>query len=107
MSKATQEKLNEKTIQENTLSSRDYKYGFYTDIATDGALQGPNFKGIEEILNSVSIPVIASGGVSSLEDLKKLKALESKGLMGAITGKAIYEGKLDLTEAVKLCSQKG
>ena len=79
----------------------------YTDIAKDGVLQGPNFRGIEEILNSVSIPVIASGGISSLEDLKRLRALEPKGLIGAITGKAIYEGKFDLKEAMNVCSQKG
>ena len=78
----------------------------YTDIAKDGMLQGPNFKGIEEILSAVSIPVIASGGISSIEDIKKLVLLESRGLTGIITGKAIYEGRLNLEEAIEVCSQK-
>jgi phosphoribosylformimino-5-aminoimidazole carboxamide ribotide isomerase len=78
----------------------------YTDIARDGTLTGPNFAGLEEILKAVKIPVIASGGISSIEDIKKLIALAQKykNLEGAITGKAIYEGKLDLKEAIKLCS---
>ncbi|HPN88481.1 MAG TPA: 1-(5-phosphoribosyl)-5-[(5-phosphoribosylamino)methylideneamino]imidazole-4-carboxamide isomerase [Candidatus Omnitrophota bacterium] len=74
----------------------------YTDIAKDGMLCGPNFEALEEILNITKIPVIASGGISSLEDIKKLHLLEKKGLVGAITGKAIYEGKLDLKEALKI-----
>ena len=78
----------------------------YTDIAKDGMLQGPNYKGIEEILNAVSIPVIASGGISSIEDIKKLSTYESRGVIGVITGKAIYEGKLKLEEALEVCSQK-
>jgi len=81
------------------------KYLIYTDIAKDGMLSGPNFKGIEEMLAVVEMPLIASGGISSIEDVKKLKALtlNGKGLMGAITGKAIYEGNLDFKEALKIC----
>ncbi len=75
----------------------------FTDIAKDGMLSGPNFKAIEDMLKTVKIPLIASGGVSNLNDIKKLMKLESKGLIGAITGKAIYEGKLNLREALKLC----
>lgn len=78
----------------------------YTDIARDGTLSGPNFSGIEELLEKAKIPIIASGGVSSLDDLKKLLTLVPKGLVGAITGKAIYEGRLDLKEAIDLCSPK-
>ena len=77
----------------------------YTDISRDGTLTGPNFAALKEILNATQIPVIASGGVSSLNDLKELKNLEKDGLLGAITGKAIYEGKFDLKEAITLCSQ--
>jgi phosphoribosylformimino-5-aminoimidazole carboxamide ribotide isomerase len=78
----------------------------FTDIARDGMLQGPNIKSIEDILNVVSIPVIASGGVSNLDDIKKLKTLVPKGLEGVIVGKALYEKRLDLKEALLLCSQK-
>ena len=58
------------------------------------------------ILNAVRIPVIASGGVSNLDDIKKLKTLAPKGLEGVIVGKALYENKLDLKEAIRICSQK-
>lgn len=71
----------------------------YTDIDTDGMLTGPNLKAMEEMVNSVSMEVIASGGVSSLQDLKDLKEI---GASGAITGKAIYTGAIDLAEALKL-----
>ena len=75
----------------------------YTDIARDGMLTGPNFEELENILDCCDIPTIASGGVSNIEDIKRLAALVDKGLLGAITGKAIYEGKLDLKEALALC----
>ena len=68
-------------------------------------LTGPNIEGLENILGAVTIDVIASGGISNIEDIKKLVQLKSKGLIGAITGKAIYEGKLDLKEAIQVCSQ--
>ena len=77
----------------------------YTDIARDGVLAGPNFGQIQTMLNTVKkINIIASGGVSSLEDvikLKNLKSEEGKNLWGAITGKAIYEGKLDFKKALE------
>ncbi len=79
----------------------------YTDIARDGTLKGPNVKSIQEILAAVNIPVIASGGVSALEDIAKLKNLNAYNLMGVIIGKAIYEGRLYLKDAIDLCSQKG
>ena len=75
----------------------------YTDIEKDGMLSGPNYKELERILEITNIPVIASGGIASIEDIKKLKELEPKGVMGAITGKAIYEGKLDLKKALQIC----
>jgi len=74
----------------------------YTDISTDGMLTGPNRKAVEEMVRAVSIPVIASGGVSSIQDIRGL--LEIPGLWGVITGKAIYAGTLDLREAVTLVS---
>ncbi|HZK27267.1 MAG TPA: 1-(5-phosphoribosyl)-5-[(5-phosphoribosylamino)methylideneamino]imidazole-4-carboxamide isomerase [Thermoclostridium sp.] len=71
----------------------------YTDIDTDGMLTGPNIKAMKEMIDSVNMEVIASGGVSSLQDLKDLKEI---GASGAITGKAIYTGAIDLAEALKL-----
>ena len=79
------------------------KYLVYTDIARDGMLKGPNFIGLEEMLESSTIPLIASGGISSLEDIKKLKSFEKDGLIGAIVGKALYEGKIDLKKVLKIC----
>lgn len=78
----------------------------YTDISRDGTLEGPNFEGIKNILNLTKVPVITSGGVSSLEDIKQLKELGDQGLFGVIIGKAIYEGKINLKEAIDICSQK-
>ena len=75
-----------------------------TNVALDGMLKGPDFDGMKELLNAVKMSVIASGGISSLDDLKKFMAMKSSNLLGAITGKAIYEGKLDFSEAVKICS---
>ena len=75
----------------------------YTDIKRDGMLTGPNFEALEELLDTVGIPIIASGGVANIEDIKKLGELDEKGMIGAITGKAIYEGTLDFEEALKLC----
>lgn len=71
-----------------------------TDIATDGMMVGPNVESLRAIAEAVGCGVIASGGVSKLEDIVALKALEPLGVIGAITGKAIYEGTLDLKEAI-------
>jgi phosphoribosylformimino-5-aminoimidazole carboxamide ribotide isomerase len=71
----------------------------YTDIARDGMLSGPNIEATEEIVKSVKIPVIASGGVSCIDDIKNL--MKIKNLWGVIVGKAIYSGALDLKEAIK------
>jgi phosphoribosylformimino-5-aminoimidazole carboxamide ribotide isomerase len=78
----------------------------YTDIARDGMLQGPNIEATRALAESISIPVIASGGVSSLRDIENLLAIEDSGVIGVITGKAIYTGALDLREAVELTRQK-
>lgn len=76
----------------------------YTDISRDGTLEGPNFASLKEILKARrKADIISSGGVSSLEDLINLKQYESQGLSGAIVGKAIYEDKLNLKEAIKKC----
>jgi phosphoribosylformimino-5-aminoimidazole carboxamide ribotide isomerase len=72
----------------------------YTDINRDGMLTGPNIEATREMVETVRIPVIASGGISGMEDIKKL--MEIKNLWGAITGKAIYSGALDLRVAIQL-----
>jgi phosphoribosylformimino-5-aminoimidazole carboxamide ribotide isomerase len=72
----------------------------YTDISRDGMLQGANVSAMKRMAEAVKIPVIASGGVSTLEDIRKLKSLKSVGLEGAILGKALYAGKLTLREAL-------
>ncbi len=75
-------------------------WGFvYTDISRDGTLTSPNFEEIEKLASSVKHPVIASGGVSSIEDLEKLSRINN--VAGAIVGKALYEGKIDLRKAIK------
>ncbi len=74
----------------------------YTDISTDGMLSGPNIPALINILDNVpGIGLIASGGVSSLDDVKRLKSLEPRGLAGCITGKAVYDGRIDLAEAIR------
>jgi len=71
----------------------------YTDINRDGAMQGPNIEETAALANAVSIPVIASGGVSSIDDLKALKSCGAP-LNGAISGRALYDGAIDLQEAL-------
>jgi len=71
-----------------------------TDVSRDGMLQGPNFSLLGEVLEAGPKRLIASGGISSLDDLKKLKALEPRGVIGAIIGKALYEGAIDLAPAI-------
>lgn len=73
-----------------------------TDISVDGTLKGPKIERLKQILNTVDISVIASGGISSLEDIKKLKQIENKNLEGVIIGKALYEDKIDLQEAMQI-----
>ena len=73
----------------------------YTDIHRDGTLSGPNMPALRELAESIEIPVIASGGVSSLTDLLSLLSLESIGVTGVIVGRAIYTGDVSLKEAVR------
>lgn len=73
----------------------------YTDIDRDGAMGGPNVEATEALARAVSIPVIASGGVSSLDDLKRLKGTGV--IQGAISGRALYDGAIDLAEALAVC----
>lgn len=70
----------------------------YTDVNRDGAMVGPNIEGTKQLAENLSKPVIASGGVSSLEDVKKLYELKDYGVYGVVVGKALYEGKINLEE---------
>ena len=71
----------------------------YTDITKDGMMAGPNFERTKAIADAVSVPVIASGGINTIEDIKKLKELG--GIDSAIVGRALYEGTLNLSDAIK------
>ena len=74
----------------------------YTDIGRDGMLSGVNVKATASLASETGCPVIASGGLTGLSDVYELLSVESKGVVGAITGRAIYEGTLNLAEAIRL-----
>ena len=74
----------------------------FTDIHRDGMETGPNIEATRRIAEAVSIPVVASGGVSTIEDIKKLMPLEAVGVVGVITGRALYSGSLSLKAAIKV-----
>jgi phosphoribosylformimino-5-aminoimidazole carboxamide ribotide isomerase len=74
----------------------------YTDIAKDGMLEGPNIERTKELAEAVDVPVIASGGVKELDDIKKLNPI---GVEGVIVGRSLYEGTLDLAEAIEAAAQ--
>ena len=88
------------------LAKRFQDYGveavIYTDIGRDGMMTGLNIEATVKLAQALTIPVIASGGLNSLEDIKKLCAVEDEGIIGAITGRAVYEGKLDFKKALAL-----
>ena len=73
----------------------------YTDINRDGMKLSPNFEETENIANNSNCPVVISGGVSSIDDIKKAKELGNKNIEGIIVGKAIYDGDIKLEELVK------
>jgi phosphoribosylformimino-5-aminoimidazole carboxamide ribotide isomerase len=74
----------------------------YTDISRDGTLSGADFEGTKELAENISIPVIASGGISDLNDILKIKSLEKVGVIGAIVGRAIYDKKVNISDLVNL-----
>jgi phosphoribosylformimino-5-aminoimidazole carboxamide ribotide isomerase len=74
----------------------------YTDISRDGVLKGLNLDATIALADAISIPVIASGGLASLDDIKALLTPRAKKLEGAITGRALYDGRLDAAAALKL-----
>ncbi|MBW5801907.1 1-(5-phosphoribosyl)-5-[(5-phosphoribosylamino)methylideneamino]imidazole-4-carboxamide isomerase [Halomonas elongata] len=77
----------------------------YTDIARDGMMGGVNVEATAELARQGGLPVIASGGVTNLDDLRSLVEAEEPGILGAITGRAIYEGSLDVAEGQRLCDE--
>ncbi|QDL06883.1 1-(5-phosphoribosyl)-5-((5-phosphoribosylamino)methylideneamino)imidazole-4-carboxamide isomerase [Brasilonema octagenarum UFV-E1] len=77
----------------------------YTDIHRDGTLSGPNMEALRSLAATISIPIIASGGVSSVTDLLSLLALESQGVTGVIVGRALYTGDVSLREALRAVGQ--
>jgi phosphoribosylformimino-5-aminoimidazole carboxamide ribotide isomerase len=91
------------------LARRFQDYGVesvvYTDIGRDGMLSGVNIEATVRLAQALTIPVIASGGVTNLDDVRNLCAVEGEGIMGAITGRAIYEGTLDFTAAQALADE--
>ncbi len=88
------------------MAQRFEQYGVeaivFTDISRDGMLQGVNVNSTVNLAESIDIPVIASGGITTIDDIKKLCEVATDNIIGAITGRAIYEGSLDLTAAQKL-----
>jgi len=77
----------------------------YTDIDRDGALQGVNIEATSALAESISIPVIASGGVASIKDIEELLKVQSSGIEGVIIGRALYDGRIDPAAAMKLVEQ--
>ncbi|MDQ2696773.1 MAG: 1-(5-phosphoribosyl)-5-[(5-phosphoribosylamino)methylideneamino]imidazole-4-carboxamide isomerase [Pseudomonadota bacterium] len=76
----------------------------YTDISRDGMMQGVNVAATVALARAVAIPIIASGGVASLDDIRALAAVEAEGVVGAIIGRALYEGSIDLAAALALAA---
>lgn len=102
---ATKGWLETSEVEAVELAERMAKLGaaaiIYTDIYRDGTMQGPNLDALRELAEKITIPVIASGGVSSVTDLLSLLSLESIGVTGAIVGRAIYTGEVVLKEAMR------
>ncbi len=88
------------------LAKKFEEYGveaiIYTDIGRDGMLTGVNIEATVGLARNLSVPVIASGGLTNLDDIRALCAVESEGITGAITGRAVYQGTLDFVEAQKV-----
>ena len=91
------------------LAQRFEGYGveaiIYTDIGRDGMMTGVNIEATVELAKPLHVPVIASGGITNEDDVRKLCAVQDEGIMGAITGRAIYEGTLDFAKAQKLADE--
>ena len=91
------------------LAKRFQDYGveavIYTDIGRDGMMTGINIEATVSLAKALTVPVIASGGLNSLDDVKRLCAVEDEGIVGAVTGRAVYEGTLDFKKALALAER--
>ena len=91
------------------LAKRFQDYGveavIYTDIGRDGMMTGINIEATVNLAKALTVPVIASGGLNSLDDVKRLCAVEDEGIVGAVTGRAVYEGTLDFKKALALAER--
>lgn len=73
----------------------------YTDIGRDGAMEGPDIEGTKKLADAVNIPVIASGGIASNDDIEAVRKLQGHGVVGVISGRALYDGKIDIPKALQ------
>ena len=93
----------------NDIAQRFEKDGveaiIYTDIGRDGMMSGVNIAATVELAKSITIPIIASGGIATLEDIRSLCKVAGEGIMGAIIGRALYEGSLDFAQCQKLADE--
>ena len=96
-----------KTAVELALEMKELGAGrvIYTDIKRDGTLKGPNIESTRELALKTGLKVIASGGIAGPNDIRAVKQLEPSGVEGVITGKALYDGRLNLEEALQICSE--
>ncbi|MDH5173866.1 MAG: 1-(5-phosphoribosyl)-5-[(5-phosphoribosylamino)methylideneamino]imidazole-4-carboxamide isomerase [Elusimicrobiota bacterium] len=96
-------------VRSATLAKRVAEMGvkkiIFTDIKKDGMLKGPNVKRIKAFAEKVRVPVIACGGISTLDDVKNIKELEEYGVSGMIIGKALYTGGIKLQEAIEIAEE--
>lgn len=92
------------TVKSDDLAKRMRDFGvrtlLFTDTSKDGMLSGPNIKAVEQFLKAAKLPVIVSGGISSVEDVKSLLPLESQGVAGVVIGKALYDRKISLEDVL-------
>ncbi len=97
------------TVRSTTLAKRVKEMGvkeiIFTDIKKDGMLKGPNVKGIKAFAEKVGVAVIACGGISTLDDVKRIKELEQSGVSGMIIGRALYTGDIKLREAIEIAER--
>lgn len=103
--------VEDSTVTASELARRFEKDGVasivFTDIKRDGMLVGPNIKAAKELAESIAIPIIISGGISSLNDVREIIPLEAAGIKGMIIGRALYDGSIDLSEAIRLVKDAG
>ncbi|BBP00163.1 1-(5-phosphoribosyl)-5-[(5-phosphoribosylamino)methylideneamino]imidazole-4-carboxamide isomerase [Sulfuriferula nivalis] len=100
-------KLTQHDVIDLAIKFQDYGVEgvIYTDIGRDGMLSGVNIEATVKLAQALTIPIIASGGITNLDDVRNLCAVEHEGIMGAITGRAIYEGTLDFQAAQALADE--